>query len=153
MASAKRKCMAFALLLVVAFLAVPPVSAKEDVGYTICPSASDDPVTTLRLSSSIGQGETNRHQFYIGSGVRYLEVYLDWGPSPNPDSLALTIYTPSWKNLGTLRDISDGQTDDRIHIDINPNGDYVDQGTWTFDVYGEQVSSQRSYTLNVYQHS
>ncbi|BBL69214.1 hypothetical protein MchiMG62_23950 [Methanoculleus chikugoensis] len=80
-------------------------------------------------------------------------MYLDWGPSPNPDSLALTIYTPSWRNLGTLRDIIDGQTNDMIHIDIDPNGDYVDRGTWTFDVYGEQVSSRRSYTLNVYQHS
>lgn len=145
--------MAFVLLLVVAFLAVPPVSAKEDIEYTVRPSISDDPVTTLRLSDSIGQGETNRHQFYIGSKVAYLEVYLDWGPSPNSDSLALTVYTPSWKNLGTLRDSIDGQTNDRIHIDIDPDSSYVDQGTWTFDVYGEQVSSQRSYTLSVYQHS
>lgn len=153
MASAKKKCMAFALLLVVAFLAVPPVSATEDTEYTICPSASDDPVTTLRLSDSIGQGETNRHQFNIGSEVKHLEVYLDWGPSPNPDSLALTVYTPSWKNLGMLHDSIDGQTNDRIHIDIVPDSSYVDRGIWTFDVYGEQVSSQRSYTLNIYQHS
>ncbi len=142
--------MVFALLLVIAFLAVPPVSGKEDVGYTIRPSTSDDPVTTLRLSSSIGQGETNRHQFYVGSGVRYLEVYLDWGSAS--DSLRLTIYAPSGSKIGTFRDNADGAVDGKIHIDIDPDSNYVSPGTWTFDVYGEKVSSQRTYSLNLYQH-
>lgn len=142
--------MAFALLLVVAFLAVPPVSAKEDVGYTIRPSTSGDPVTTLRLSDSIGQGETNRHQFYVGSEVAYLEVYLNWGSTS--DSLALTIYAPSGSEIDTFRDNADGVVDGKIHIDIDPDSGYVSQGTWSIDVYGEKVSSQRSYTLNLYQH-
>jgi hypothetical protein len=150
MASAKRKYMAFALLLVVAFLAVPPVSAGEGDGYTVRPSTSDDPVTTLRLSDSVGQDETNRHQFYVGSGVAYLEVYLNWGSTS--DSLTLTIYAPSGSKIGTFRDNADEIVDGKIHIDIDPDSSYVDQGTWAFDVYGEQVSSQRSYSLNLYQH-
>ncbi|MGB4280283.1 MAG: peptidase [Methanoculleus sp.] len=148
MASAKRKCMAFALLLVVAFLAVPPVAATEGDGYTVRPSGSDDLVTTLRLSDSIGQGETNRHQFYVGSGVAYLEVYLNWGSTS--DSLALTIYAPSGSKIGTFHDNADGVVDGKIHIDIDPDSSYVSQGTWAFDVYGEKVSSERSYTFNVY---
>ncbi|WP_300998812.1 peptidase [Methanoculleus sp.] len=142
--------MVFALLLVVVFLVVPPVSAKEDVGYTIRPSTSDDPVTTLRLSDTISQGETNRHQFYVGSGVAYLEVYLDWGSAS--DSLTLTIYAPSGSKTGTFRDNADGEVDGKIHIDIDPDSGYISQGTWTFDVYGERVSSERSYTLNLYPH-
>lgn len=142
--------MAFALLLVVAFLAVPPVSAEEGNGYTIRPSASDDPVTTLRLSDTITQGETNRHQFYVGSGVAYLEVYLNWGSAS--DFLTLTIYAPSGSRIGTFRDNADGAVDGKIHIDIDPDSDYISQGTWAFDVYGERVSSQRNYTLNLYQH-
>ena len=150
MASAKRKGTAFAPLLTVAFLAVPPVSANEGVGYKVRPSVSDDPVTTLGLSDTVGQGETNRHQFYVGSEVAYLEMYLNWGSTS--DSLALTIYTPSGSTIGTFRDSSDGMTDGKIHIDIDPDGNYVDQETWTLDVYGEKVSSERSYTLNLYQH-
>jgi len=142
--------MVFALLLVVAFLAVPPVSAREGDGYTVRPSTSDDPVTTLRLSDTISQGETNRHQFYVGSGVAYLEVYLNWGSIS--DSLTLTIYTPSGSKIGTFRDNADGTTDGKIHIDIDQDSGNVSQGTWTFDVYGEKVSSQRNYTFNLYQH-
>ena len=77
-------------------------------------------------------------------------MYLNWGSTS--DSLALTIYTPSGSTIGTFRDSSDGMTDGKIHIDIDPDGNYVDQGTWTLDVYGEKVSSERSYTLNLYQH-
>ena len=150
MASAKRKYVVFVLLLAVAFLAVPPVSANEGVGYTVRPSTSDDPVTTLGLSDTVGQGETNRHQFYVGSEVAYLEIYLNWGSTS--DSLALTIYAPSGSRIGTFRDSSDGMMDGKIHIDIDPDGNYVDQGTWTLDVYGEKVSSERSYTLNLYQY-
>ena len=142
--------MAFVLLLVVAFLAVPPVSATEGDGYTIRPSTSDDPVTTLRLSDTVSQGETNRHQFYVGSGVAYLEVYLNWGSTS--DSLALTVYAPSGSKIGTFRDNADGAVNGKIHIDIDPDSGYISQGTWTFDVYGERVSSQRNYTLNLYQH-
>jgi hypothetical protein len=68
MTSAKRRHTAFALLLAVAFLAMPPVSANEGVGYTVRPSASDDPVTTLGLSDTVGQSETDKHQFYLCGG-------------------------------------------------------------------------------------
>ncbi|MGB4623804.1 MAG: hypothetical protein WBH88_09270 [Candidatus Methanoculleus thermohydrogenotrophicum] len=44
--------MVFVLLLAVAFLAVPPVSANEGVGYTVRTSVSDDPVTTPGLSDT-----------------------------------------------------------------------------------------------------
>ena len=150
MGSAKRKYGAFVLLLVVAFLAVLPRVGKGGCRVHDSSFTSDDPMTTLGLSDTVDEGETNRHQFYVGSEVAYLEMYLNWGSTS--DSLALTIYTPSGSTIGTFRDSSDGMMDGKIHIDIDPDGNYVDQETWTLDVYGEKVSSERSYTLNLYQH-
>ncbi len=142
--------MVFALLLVVAFLAVPPVSAKDDAGYTVCPSVFDAPEMIQRLADTIEQGETNRHQFYVESGAECLEVHLNWYSTS--ESLALTLYAPSWSEIGTYHDNDDGVKDGKIHIDIVPDSSHVDQGIWTFDVYGDRVSSQRTYNLNLYQH-
>ncbi|MDK2975104.1 MAG: hypothetical protein PWP08_1475 [Methanofollis sp.] len=142
--------MIFALLLVVAFLAVPPVSAKDGAGYTVRPSVSDAPEVVQRLADTIAQGETDRHQFYVGSGVAYLEVYLAWHSTS--DALALTVYSPSWSCIGTYHDNDDGIEDGNIHIDIVPDSSPVEQGTWTFNVYGEKVSSPRTYSFNLYEH-
>ncbi len=50
----------------------------------------------------------------------------------------------------TFRDDSDGKTNNRIDIDIDPDSNYVEPGTRTSDVYGERVPFQRPYTLNFY---
>lgn len=142
--------MAFAMLLVVAFLAVPSASAKDGAGYNVRPSVSDAPEVVLKLADTIDQGENDRHQFYVGSRVAYLEVYLAWNSAS--DALALTVYSPSWSCIGTYHDNDDGIEDGKIHIDIIPDSDNVDQGTWTFDVYGEKVSSPRTYSFNLYEH-
>ncbi len=82
--------------------------------------------------------------------MNFLEVDLNWGDTS--DSLTLTIYTPSGSKLGTYRDSSDGSTNGRIHLNIDPSQGYVQQGTWKFNVYGESVSGTEDYTFNVYQH-
>jgi len=66
-------------------------------------------------------------QCKIGSGVNYLEVNLKWGDTS--DSLTLSVYTPSGSKLGTYHDSSDGSTNGRIRININPSQGYVQQGT------------------------
>ncbi len=53
---------------------------------------------------------------------------------------------------GTLRGSADECGNGNIHGEIVSDGGYADQGTWTFDVYGERVSSQRTYSLIHYQH-
>ncbi len=147
------------VFLVVALLAAPIVSAENipaasqdnTSGYKVRPSIGNaSGVSPLTVTDSIKQGETKRHQFNIGSGVRWLEVNLDWTSSS--DSLTLTIYTPGWVKVGTYHDADDGVIDGKIHIDIVPNSGYVQQGVWTLDVYGERVVTQRTYNLNVYQH-
>ncbi len=130
---------------------IPAVSADNTSGYKVRPSVGNaSGGSPLTVTDSVKQGETKRHQFNIGSGVRWLEVNLDWTSSS--DSLTLTIYTPSWVKVGTYHDADDGVIDGKIHIDIVPNSGYVQQGVWTFDVYGERVATQRTYNLNVYQH-
>lgn len=147
------------MFLVVALLAAPivlaeniPAASQDNTsGYKVRPSIGNaSGGNPLTVTDSVKQGETKRHQFYVGSGVRWLEVNLDW-TSPS-DSLTLTIYTPSWVKIGTYHDIDDGVLDGKIHIDIVPNSGYVEPGVWTFDVYGERVATQRTYNLNVYQH-
>ncbi|WP_460006798.1 peptidase [Methanogenium cariaci] len=140
-------------ILLIAVIFVPTVSAKEnvaykeDAAYSISPSIYKEPNIATKLMDTISQGETNRHSVYVGSGIETLEVYLNWDSAS--DSLSLTIYTPSGTNIGTLYDNSDGQTDGKIHIDITPGGGYVESGAWSFDVYGEQVASSRSYQFTV----
>lgn len=139
-----------AVFLVVALVAAPIVSAEKTTGYTVRPSTGNASEVTIMVTDSIRQGETNRHQFYVGNGVNWLEVYHDWKDSS--DSLTLTIYTPGWGNIGTFHDIDDGVIDGKIHIDIVPDNGYVESGVWTFDVYGEHVATQRTYDINVFQH-
>lgn len=139
------------VFLVVALLATPMVSAEKIKEYTVRPSTGNGTSeVTIAVIGSVIQGETDRQQFNIGSGVRWLEVNLDWTSSS--DSLTLTVYTPGWAKVGTYHDIDDGIIDGKIHIDIVPNSGYVEPGVWTFDVYGERVATQRTYNLNVYQH-
>lgn len=146
----KQKMFAVLLVLSIILISVPVVSAKEDCSYSVRPSVHKEPFVSVKLSDTITQSETNRHQMYIGNEVKYFEMYLNW--QSDSDSLALTVYTPSWTNIGNFHDSDDGILDGKIHIDIVPNGNYVDQGTWTFDVYGESVSSQRSYTFSIISH-
>ncbi|MDI9395252.1 MAG: hypothetical protein QM426_07475 [Euryarchaeota archaeon] len=86
----------------------------------------------------------------VGSGVNYLEVDLNW--EDTSDSLTLSVYTPSGNKIGTYRDSSDGSTNGRIHLIIDPSQGYVQQGTWKFKVYGESVSGTEDYTFSFAMH-
>lgn len=164
MIKSRIKLITIAVLMITSVILIPAVSAKEDTyysvtpvlsakektTYTVGPSIYKEPNLATKLVDTISQGETNRHSVSVGSRVNSLEVYLNWYTTS--DALSLTIYTPSWTNIGTFYDSDDGQTDGKIHIDISPGGSYVDSGTWSFDVYGYQVSSSRSYQFTVEQH-
>ena len=141
---------AIVLALILVVISASAVSAVKNDEYKIVPANEKTPSTAITVLDSVRQGESDTHNIYIGSGVNWLEVNLDWTSST--DSLALTIYTPQWGNLGTFHDNDDGITDGKIHLDVVPNQGYVESGTWHFTVYGEQVASQRYYNLNVYQH-
>lgn len=146
----KRKFCIIMIFLILAMISVSIVSANAETGYIVRPSENEDPIIITKLSDTITQSETNRHQMSVGNQVDYLEIYHNW--QSTSDSLSLTIYTPSWQKIGTFHDLDDDTLDGKIHIDIVPNGNYVEQGTWTFDVYGESVSSRRSYTFNLISH-
>ena len=137
--------MLVALTMAIMLLVAPAVSAEEQK-YTVRPSTSETPSAPGRISDSITQGQTNTHYSYVGSGVNYLEVDLDWGDPT--DSLSLTIYTPGDSNLGTYYDGGGG----RIHLNIAPGQGYVEPGQWKFKVYGVEVDGVEDYTFNVYQH-
>ena len=160
----------FILCVIIGSMAVPVVSAEKEYAvtfdkkdildttgkdYIVSPSTensfdTESFIFPQRSTQSISQGQTITHNVNVGSGVNYLEADLNWGDTS--DSLTLSVYTPSGSKIGTYRDSSDGSVNGRIHLNIDPSQGYVQQGTWSFKVYGESVSGTQSYTLNVYQH-
>lgn len=158
------------LCIMLAFIAIPAVSAKYGIAgtdknvnqdtagdYIITPaqesSLKNNNVMVPLSTQLISKGQTITHGVSINSAtVKYLEVDLNWGVASK--SLALTAYTPSGTNLGTYHDNYDGKVlNGRIHLNIYPSSKvYIDQGAWKFKVYGESVSGTQSYTFNTYAH-
>ena len=158
------------LCIIGGMIIIPAVSADEE--YTVCSgkentfvSAEKDYIVSpwtenhrdkggsfspMRLTQYIRQGQTITNNVKVGSGVEYLEVDLNWGDKS--DSLALSIYTPSGRKVGTYRDKSDRKVDGRIHFRMDPSYGCVDRGTWKFKVCGESISGIEGYTFGVYQH-
>ena len=104
--------------------------------------------SSLRSTQYITHEQTKNHYMSARSGVDAgsgfeLERY---------DSLTLTIYTPSGSSLGTYYDNSDGSVNGKDTSQYLPSQGYIEQGTWTFKVYGESVNGTQRYTFNVYQH-
>jgi len=148
-----------------------PLATIED--YIVTPYREDspgtvDPLSTVNSPSTINSpgienyapsllsalyiksGQIAAYKVYVGPGVRFLEVDLNWGDSS--DSVTLSIYTPSGSKLGTYSDGSDGSVNGRIHVNIYPSKTYMGQGTWRFETRGVSVSGTEDYTLNVYKH-
>ncbi|MDD4126743.1 MAG: hypothetical protein PHV39_03545 [Methanomicrobium sp.] len=75
----KQKLFAVLLILSIILISVPVVSANEDCSYTMRPSINKEPVVNTKLSDTITQSETNKHQIYIGNAVSYYEIYLKPG--------------------------------------------------------------------------
>lgn len=158
------------LCIIAGLIITPAVSAEEeyavnsgkeitfvsdDKDYIVRPWTENSldkgsSVFPVRLIQYIRQGQTITNNVKVGSRVEYLEVDLNWGDKS--DSLALSIYTPPGRKLGTYRDNSDRNINGRIHFRIDPSYGCVDKGTWKFKVCGESVSGTEGYTFNIYQH-
>jgi hypothetical protein len=117
---------------------------------TANPLNSGGPGSTLLSASYITQGKTAYYNAYVGSGVNWIEVDLNWGD--RTDSLTLSIYTPTGSKVGTYSDSYDGSLNGRIHVNIDPSKGYVAQGNWKLYIYGSRVSGQEDYTLSVARH-
>ncbi len=141
--------LACALAFVSAFAAAAPINdhtgTADNGGYVVSPAKSvNGNVGILYISDTIKQGETNWHYKIVSYYFTTLNVDLSWGNSAN--SLQLTIYSPDNHVFGPYYDSDDGAVDGRINLDIhNPNG--IARGTWTYNVYGYQVSGVQSYAI------
>jgi hypothetical protein len=152
-------------------MVVPLVSAKGDAAksgsrpavdatdgeYIVSPSTDNSLIAANSVSFALStpiqyiiKGQTKVYNVYVGSGVSFLEVDLNWGD--RSDSLTLSIYTPTGSKIGTYRDNSDGSVNGRIHLNIYPAKGYIGQGYWKFYSYGESVSGTEDYTFNAALH-
>jgi len=140
------------LLLVSGASALPCTAAG---GIAVAPA--DDLSGRLELLRSIGgtiqhPGEHQTIWKSVPSGVRILQVYLDWSRHQHSgiDSLALTITPPPGSDvLGPYRDGADGRTDEKISLALSES-DPLPSGMWKFLIFGEDVPEEGTeYTLNI----
>ncbi|RXA14732.1 hypothetical protein EQO05_15080 [Methanosarcina sp. MSH10X1] len=111
---------------------------------------SPEPLCFQKSINYIKKRQSKIHEVKVDSGANYLEVDLNWGDKN--DKLRLITYTPSGSKLETNRDNADGRINGRIHVNILPSKGDMQQGTWQFKIYGEDVSGKEGYSFNVYQH-
>jgi len=141
------------LLVIVAELMIAPiVSAKNSdkkTGLVIEPGYNyTHSEQSVRSYDSIVQGETDYFSKYVSSGTTQLVVDLNWGTPSN--ILSLTINSPT-SQYGPYYDNSDGITDGRTVLKITTSGGQaLPSGTWSFRVYGEQVTGNEDYTFVAY---
>jgi hypothetical protein len=120
-------------------------------------SLTDDVLSSEKMKvkslkkRAVSQGQTVIHRVNVGSGIKCLDLDLDWGNKSN--KLGLTAYSPSGKDCGTKSDGSDGSVDGRITCRIeDKNGGYLETGDWMFKVKGKSVSGTEDYTFKYHGH-
>ncbi len=139
-------------MIVAALLLAPIVSAQNSDENTVLVIEPGYNFTqtgmSVRSVDSIVQGETDYFSKYVSSGTTQLVVDLNWGTPSN--TLSLTINSPTGQ-YGPYYDSSDGITDGRTVLRITKSGGQaLPSGTWSFRIYGEQVSATEDYTFVAY---
>jgi len=139
------------LILICALLFVSGVSAQkvdENGGYTVTPAGNLKlPGVVMPMSvGTITQGETDWYYYVVSPGTPSITTDLNWGDTS--DSLSLTIIAPDG-TLGPYYDGADGTTNGRITLGISRSPSLA-SGTWSFKVYGNQVTGSQGYNFFVY---
>lgn len=138
-------------VLICAILLVSGVSAQkvdENGNYTVTPVGNVKlPGIIMPLSvGTITLGETDWYYYYVSPGTSSITTDLNWGDTS--DSLSLTIVAPDG-TLGPYYDLTDGTTNGRITLGISRSPSLT-SGTWSFKVYGNQVTGSQGYNFFVY---
>ena len=137
------KRIAIAFLVFLLCVSVASASSSETAIEAVS-SGSNGDIGILSLGYTITQGQTNWHYMPVSSSIQSFNVDLNWGDKT--DSLKLYIYDPSYNCIGYYYDSADGRKDGRINIDVIDNSG-IEQGTWTFRVYGYSVSGTEDYSI------
>jgi hypothetical protein len=138
-------------LFLVSGAAALPCTAAGGIAVAPADDLSDRVELLRSVGGTIHLGEHQTVWKSVPSGVRSLQVYLDWSGHQHPgtDSLALTITPPGSGVLGPYRDGVDGRMDEKISLALS-GSDYLPSGMWKFLIFGEDVPEEGTdYTLNV----
>jgi hypothetical protein len=159
------------LFIGIVILLIPAVSASKgnvyqnneaktvanEISYDIfpaegSPSGTDDSYIYPQSTGSVKRGTCAYSYINLGTGVKSLEVNLEWLVLGN--SLSLNIKSPSGKDIGTYFDCYDKKIDGKIHLFVYPTTGYMEQGLWMFTIKGESVSgtTSQSYRITFYTH-
>ena len=115
-------------------------------GYTITiPDIKAPTMGVKTVYGTITQGDTDWVLKTVSGYYTQLCVRLNWGDED--DSLMLRIYSPDYHVFGPYYDTSGGGADDGyIPVNIN-NPDGIEEGTWTYEIYGADVTGSQSYSI------
>ena len=138
-------------LFLVSGAAALPCTTATGIAVTPADDVSDGVALLRSIGGTVYPGEYQTVWKSVPSGVRTLQVYLDWSGHQHPgtDSLTLAITPPGSSVLGPYRDGVDGRMDEKISLALS-GSDSLPSGMWKFLIFGEDVPEEgMEYTLNV----
>lgn len=133
--------------LLVVFVIVIPIVSASSVGSgnsETMLNLPDADGSATRAAYTIESGETRYHGYYVSPGASSLSIDLNWFTGDY--SLKLGVIRPDGSLYGYYHD-DDGNDSlkGRIYLTIsNPTS-----GSWTFTVYGEDVTGTWPYDFSV----
>jgi hypothetical protein len=115
-------------------------------GYNVTiPDISAPTMGVKTVYGTITQGETDWVSTDVSGYYTQLCVRLNWGDAS--DSLRLRIYSPDYYVSKYYYDTTDGGDDDG-YIPVNvDNPDGIAEGTWWYEIYGDDVTGTQSYSI------
>ena len=132
-------------LLAVFIIVVPMVSASSvGSGNSEAVDLMQKNESVARAGYTITQGETDYHGYYVSPGTSSFSVDLNWFTDDH--SLKLGIIRPDGSLYGYYHDDDgDDNLKGRIYLTINN----PTSGSWTFSVYGEDVTGTWPYAISM----
>ena len=102
-------------------------------------------VKALPITGSVSDGGTKSYSYFIPSSAERLEISLHWNRGVSDNSLSLRMYDTSTV-YGPFYDSYEGTINGVIPI---MSASFKKGCTWTFEVYGDDVSGTQMFTLTV----
>ena len=138
-----------AVLVVISFMSptvAAPSYATTDVSlFTPWIEENGYAVKALPVTGFVSDGGTKSYSYFIPSSAERLEISLNWNRGVSDNSLSLRMYDASTV-YGPFYDSYDGMVNGVIPL---VSTSFNKGCTWTFEVYGDDVSGIQMFSLTV----
>ena len=139
-------CAVFCMISLISPTAATSLHATTDVSvFTPWIEENGYSVKALPVTGSVSDGGTKSYSYFIPSSAERLEISLNWNRGVSDNSLSLRMYDTSTV-YGPFYDSYEGTINGVIPI---MSASFKKGCTWTFEVYGDDVSGTQMFTLTV----